>query len=246
VIESTSTYHRPIAHLLHGEFAPIMINPALAGSAKKKADKYDATLLAYHGLTGIWDPSYLPSGLQPDLTMGSRRLMKAIQGITKATTTLGTRLIDANLLLPQEIQMRSASARAIVQAIVEGLTDPVEAVKRATYYPNQGDMPDRQVTYQRLLGALTALPSLSQSPCRVLGALLKDVSHHERQCVVSRHWMDELLHKLTLSYPDGRTVTGEAMVSLLNTIPGVGNRYGEVFVAEAGLDVVKRFGSAGA
>lgn len=246
MIESTSTYHRPIVHLLHGEFAPIIINPALAGSAKKKADKYDATLLAYHGLTGIWAPSYLPSGLQHDLTMVSRRLMKAIQGITKATNTIGTRLIDANLLLPQEIQMRSASANAIVQAIVNGVTDPVEAVNRSTYYANHLDMPDRQVKYQRLLGALTALPSLSQSTRRVLGALLKDASHHERQCVVYRHWMYELLHNLTLTYPDGRTVTGEAIVTLLSTIPGVGNRYGEVFVAEAGLDVVKRFGSAGA
>ena len=58
--------------------------------------------------------------------------------------------------------------------------------------------------------------------------------------------MYELLHNLTVTYPDGRTVTGKDMMSLLSTIPGVGNRYGEILVAEAGLDVVKRFGSAGA
>lgn len=246
MIESTSTYHRPIVHLLHGEFVPIIINPSLAGSAKKKADKYDAVLLAYHGLTGLWKPSYLPSGLQHDLTIVSRRLMKAIQGMTKATNSIGTRLIDANLLLPQEIQMKSASGRAIVQAIVEGVTDPVEAVKRATYYTDHLELPDRQAKYQRLLDALIALPSLSQSTRRVLGALLKDVRHHERQCMLYRHWMYEILHKLTLTYSDGKTVTGAAIVNLLRTIPGVGSRYGEVFVAEAGLDVVTRFGSAGA
>ncbi len=58
--------------------------------------------------------------------------------------------------------------------------------------------------------------------------------------------MHELLQHLTLTSPDGRTVTGEAMVSLLRTIPGVGNRYGEILVAEAGREVVKRCGSAGA
>lgn len=58
--------------------------------------------------------------------------------------------------------------------------------------------------------------------------------------------MYELLPNLTVTYPDGRTVTGKDMMSLLRTIPGVGNRYGEILVAEAGLDVVKRFGSAGA
>ncbi len=88
--------------------------------------------------------------------------------------------------------MKSASGSAIVQAIVESATDPVEAVKRATYYTDHLDLPDRQVTYQRLLTALTALPAVSQSIRRVLGALLKDVSHHERQCVLYRHWMYEL------------------------------------------------------
>ena len=136
---------------MHGEFDAIVINPTLAGNAKKKADKYDATLLSYHGLTGIWEKSFLPSGLQHDLTVVSRRLIKATQAITRATNAMGTRLLDENLLLPREIQMKSASARAIVQAIAEGVTNPVEAVNRATYYARHRDLPDREETYQRLI-----------------------------------------------------------------------------------------------
>ncbi len=133
VIESTSTYHRPVVHALQGAFKPIIVNPALVGQTKKKADTYDAALLAYHGLTGIWEPSFLPCGFQHDLTNVNRRFIKATQQITRATNAIGTRLLDANLLLPREIQMKSASARAIVQAIADGVTSPVEAVNQASY-----------------------------------------------------------------------------------------------------------------
>ncbi len=244
VIESTSTYHRPIVHALHGAFDAIVINPSLAGNSKKKADKYDATLLAYHGLTGIWDISFLPSGIQHDLTAVNRRFMKATQEMTKATNAIGTRLLDENLLLPREIQMKSASARAIVQAIAAGVCDPVEAVNRASYYAQHRELPDRQATYQRLIEALTVLPDVSAYARHILAALLKDYAHFERQCLIYHAWMYELLNALSTTYPDGRTMTGVQCVDVLQTLPGVGSRYGEVFLAEAGIEVVKRFGSS--
>lgn len=233
-----------MVHALQEAFSPIIVNPVLIGQTKKKADKYDATLLAYHGLTGIWDPSYVLCGLQHDLTVVNRRFMKATQQITRAANAIGTRLIDATLLLPREIQMKSASARAIVQAIAEGVTSPVEAVNRATYYARHQDIPERRATYVRLIEALTVLPDVSVSERHVLSALLADIRHWERQCLLYHQWMAVLLRQLTLTYPDGRTLTGEDLIALLQTIPGVGARYGEVLLAEAGLDVVARFGKA--
>ena len=81
-----------MVHALQEAFRPIIVNPVLIGQTKKKADKYDATLLAYHGLTGIWAPSYMLCGLQHDLTVVSRRFMKATQQITRAANAIGTRL----------------------------------------------------------------------------------------------------------------------------------------------------------
>ncbi len=208
VIESTSTYHRPVVHTLQDEFEPIIVNPALVGQSKKKADKYDAALLAYHGLTGVWAPSFLLCGRHHDLTVVSRRFMKATQAVTRGTNAIGTRLVDANLLLPREIQMKSASARAIVRAIAEGVTSPVEAVNQATYYANHHDIPERHATYLRLCEALTVLPEVSVSTRHVVQALLHDIAHWERQCLLYHHWMQELLAVLTLSYPDGRHLSG--------------------------------------
>ena len=233
-----------MVHALQGAFRPIIVNPVLIGQTKKKTDKYDAALLAYHGLTGIWAPSYMLCGLQHDLTVVNRRFMKAIQQITRAANAIGTRLIDANLLLPREIQMKSASARASVQAIADGVTSPVEAVNRATYYARHQDIPERRATYIRLIEALTVLPDVSASVRQVLAALLADIRHWERQCLLYHQGMYGLLRHLSLTYPDGRTLTGEDLVALLQTIPGVGARYGDVVLAEAGLDVVGRFGKA--
>jgi hypothetical protein len=246
VIESTSTYHRPIVHALNGEFDPIIINPAHAGNSKKKADKFDAALLAYHGLTGIWEKSFIPSNTQHDLTIVSRRYMKAKQGITRATNAIGSRLIDYNILLPREIQVYSSSGKSIIQAIAEGESNPVEAVKRAKYYSSNLDMPDRKKKYQRLIEALTVLPNLSQYARNVIGALISEAEFFEKQCMIYHNWMTDLLTKIEITDDADRILTGIDIINLLKTIPGVGSRYGEVLISEAGIDVVKRFGSASA
>jgi hypothetical protein len=182
--------------------------------------------------------------MQHDLTNVSRRFIKANREMTKATNAIGTLLLDANLLLPREIQMKSVSARSIVQAIAQGETNPVKAVNHAVYYALHRDMPDRCAVYHRLIEALTALPDVSDSVRHILAALLKDYAHFERQCLIYHAWMNELLKTLSITYPDGRSLNGLECVELFTSIPGVGARYGEVFLAEAGIEAVTRFGTA--
>ena len=244
MIESTSTYHRPVVHALADDFDPIIINPALAGSSKKKADKYDAGLLAYHGLTGIWEKSFIPSGLQHDLTVISRRLIKAKQGITRATNAIGSRLIDYNLLIPREIQVYSESGKSILQAIVEGVKNPADAVNRATYYSANLHIPDRKDKYQRLVEALTSLPNITDHFRQLLNSLMDEADFFQRQCLIYQNWVSELLQNMSISYKDGRTLSGTDIVNLLKTIPGVGTRFGEILIAEASIDIEKRFGNA--
>ena len=59
VIEATSTYHMPI--LMAWKGVPSVINPMLAGAAKRKTDILDAGRLSFHDLTGVWKESYVPS-----------------------------------------------------------------------------------------------------------------------------------------------------------------------------------------
>ena len=40
------------------EGSPSVINPMIAGAAKKKTDKLDAERLSFHDLTEVWEASY--------------------------------------------------------------------------------------------------------------------------------------------------------------------------------------------
>ena len=60
VIESTGCYHFPV--VLAWEGSPCVVNPMLAGPYRRKSDRLDARVLAYHGITGLWPPSFFPTG----------------------------------------------------------------------------------------------------------------------------------------------------------------------------------------
>ena len=107
-------------------------------------------------------------------------------------------------------------------------------------------MPDRNEKYQRLVEALTALPNLSVYARHVIGALMSEADFFERQCTIYHNWMSDLLKKIEVTYDDDRILTGFDIINLLTTIPGVGTRFGEVLISEAGIDVVKRFESSSA
>ena len=59
VLESTACYHFPVMQAFGGE--PSVVNPLLAGPYRRKTDKLDARTLAYHGMSGLWPASFLPS-----------------------------------------------------------------------------------------------------------------------------------------------------------------------------------------
>lgn len=58
-IESTGNYHKIVLYAWTG--SPSVVNPSIAGAAKKKTDRLDSFLLATHDMTGIWQTSFLPS-----------------------------------------------------------------------------------------------------------------------------------------------------------------------------------------
>ena len=72
---------------------------------------------------------------------------------------------------------------------------------------------------------------------------MNEAKFYERQCLIYHNWLSDLLSNISITYKDGRVLTGIDIIDLIRTIPGVGSRYGEVFIAEAGIDVVKRFGN---
>ncbi len=244
VIESTATYHRPVFYMLRDHFDLILVNPVLAGEGKKKADKYDAGLLAYHGLTGLWKKSYIFPLVQEQCKTVSRRYEKAKNRFVSASNSIGTTLLNYNILISREIKVFSASGQVIIDAIAAGETDPCKIVISASYFRSEGTEEKRDKR-KRLMKALEGLSDLPDSVRDVIGKLTEDARHAEQRMI----WYNEKLHQIFEEYighyPDGRVLTANQISELIVTMPGAGVRLADVLISEAGLEIERRFEEPG-
>jgi transposase len=86
-IESTATYHCPVVANLGGR--AIVLNPVLARAALKKTDRFDAGTLAYHSLTGLYQPTWVADGVWRELrvlTRGEERFRTIARAILSTIT----------------------------------------------------------------------------------------------------------------------------------------------------------------
>ena len=112
-IESTSTYHLPVIKAVKGK--PCVVNPVLAGSAKKKTDVLDARLLSYHCITGLWPESFV---VPPDIEE-FRLLMKQRQYHSRQSTAITNRINNYILRFGHTLgsykSIRSIENRAVIE-----------------------------------------------------------------------------------------------------------------------------------
>ena len=113
-IESTSTYHMPI--LLAWEGTPSIVNPTLAGAAKRKTDHLDAKLLALHDLTGVWRESYLPSVDVNELRVLISERNRFLQEATSAGNRINNIIVRFGLTAGREGSIvRNSSIRSLIE-----------------------------------------------------------------------------------------------------------------------------------
>lgn len=244
-IESTSTYHRPVVCALFGHYDLILVNPLHAGEQKKKDDKFDAGKLAYHALTGIWPISYIYTDTQHQAKVISRRLQKTVNAKTAASNAIGSTLLDFNIPLSREIKMLSASGIAILESITGGEKDPEKAASAARYYFNSSS-PAVIEKFGKIVDSLTDLPKLPQTIIDTVENLYEIAKFNSELSIQYSDMLDQLLMGETIEYEDGRVLNGLQLQELLLTMKSVGKRYTQVFLAEFGLNIVERFGSAAA
>jgi transposase len=115
VIESTSTYHYPVLLALP-EWTPVVINPMLAGSAKRKTDRWDAHQLAYHCLCGTFQPYIPPTERERVL----RTLLRRRQKLQRAATRLSNGLLSGLCLfgINPLLRLRPKHGQEVLAAIL--------------------------------------------------------------------------------------------------------------------------------
>lgn len=228
-IESTGVYWRPVFNILEGVLEVILVNARhVKGLPGRKTDVKDCEWLADLLRHGLLKASFIPPAHIREL----RELVRYRQSLVKEQTALANRiqkLIESgNIKLGQVVSdVLGVSGRAMLRALAAGETSAEEMARLAR--PNLKVKPPE--LHRALQGRLTP------SQRWVLGELLG--RYQELEAALDR--VNGQIREEVSASPD--PFVAEA-VQLLDTIPGVGERVGEIIVAEIGVDM-SRFPTAG-
>ena len=203
-IESTSTYHLPV--LLAWEGSPSVVNPSIAGAAKKKTDKLDARLLAIHDLTGIWRPFYVvPTDVQ-DL----RVLISQRDYYSRFASALGNRINSTILKFGYTVGkegsvVKNGDVRTIVENIISDHPSPIPL-----------NLPPDRIPEDTRHVLAEEYQLYDQFSRRVT-----DFNQQIRDKVCSMDWPID----------GGKSVSGKELLSILMTAPGIGEHTAIVWLA---------------
>lgn len=225
-IESTGVYWKPVFNILEDALEVILINPEHARALRgRKTDRKDAEWLADLLRHGLLQPSFIP----PPEIRELRELTRYRESLVREQSAVANRiqkLIESgNIKLAQvATDALGASGRAMLWALARGETDPVKLAALA-----QGKLKEKRLALERALhGRLTAAQRF------VLGELLKRWAELETA--------DARVTKEIDQYLQARPKLARAR-EILDTIPGLGPRVGEVIVAEIGVEMKEVFPS---
>jgi transposase len=252
-MESTGEYWKPLYNILEGDFTVFLVNAAHVKQVPgRKTDKADARWLAKLMRHGLLQASFIPPLEQRDLRDLTRYRTRLVQERSREVNRVQGGLDRANIKLAAvATDIMGVSARAILAALVEGRADPAtmaELAKRRMrskiplleqaltglvrdhhrqllamqlahidFLDEQIDALDAEIT--RRLAALSGdePPVMPREPAGAVGSAAPEAA--------------------------GIPMTFTRAITLLDTIPGVNRRGGELLVAEWGIDM-GRFGTA--
>jgi transposase len=224
-MEATGVYWKPIFYALEDRFECWLLNAQhLHNVPGRKTDVADSVWICQLVEHGLVRPSFVPP---PEI-----RRLRDLTRLRKAQTDERTRAVqrlekvmqDAGIKLTSVAgQAYSKSARAMLGALLAGVTDPAELAELAK---------------ARLRSKIPQL--------RAALANRFQVDHHGAlvaQLLAHIDVLDEAIAALDARVID-RCAPFADIIELVDTIPGVARRTAEALVAECGIDMT-RFPSAG-
>ena len=203
-MESTSSYWRPVYNLLEGQFTVLVGNAYhMKAVPGRKTDVKDAEWIADLLRHGLIRGSFIPTPAQRQLRDLTRYRTHLVEERARLTNRLQMVLEDANVKLASVVtDIRGASARAMLAALVAGETEPTVLADLA-----QGRMRSkREVIAQAVVGRFTA--------------------HHAFLLTEHLSQLDYLEDAITRVSAEitQRLAAEQEALALLDTIPGVGQQ----------------------
>ncbi len=225
VMEATGVYWRPVWHVLSdGDFVLTLANAAHVKNVPgRKTDVADALWLADLLAHGLIRPSFVPDQPTQDMRALLRTRKQLVREQASHVQRVQKTLEDANIKLGSVLtQTMGVSGRAILQALIEGETDPealLTLIQRGVKAPPekpraalQGRLTDRHRFLLRL--HLRQVDALAEAVAEIDAEVDRDLDPFRRA------------------------------VRQLRGIPGVSDLTAQVIVSEIGIDM-RRFPTAG-
>jgi len=222
-MESTSAYWRPVYNLLEGHLTVLVANAYhIKAVPGRKTDVRDAEWIADLLRHGLLRGSFIPSPEQRQLRDLTRYRTHLVEERARVTNRLQMVLEDANVKLAAVVtDVRGVSARAILEALVAGESDPTTLADLA-----RGRLrAKRELLTRAVVGRFTA--------------------HHA--FLITEHlsqldYLEEAMERVSAEIAQRLQAEHDA-IDLLDTVPGIGRRAAEIIIAEIGTDLA-RFPSA--
>jgi len=216
-MESTGVYWKPIYNILEGHLEVVVVNAQhLKKVPGRKTDVQDAEWLAECFQLGLLRASFIPPAPVRELRDLTRYRTCLIRERARTANRLQKVLEDANIKLAGvATDIQGVSAWAMLQAIVEGNTDP-EAM------------------------ADLAKGLLRKKRPQLVSALAGRVKPHHRFLIAEQvsqiEYLEEAIQRISAEVGE-RLRPIELQVKRLDSIPGISRQIAEVMLAEIGWDM---------
>jgi transposase len=240
-LESTADYWKPVFNILEEGFEVILVN---AQHVKKvpgrKTDASDAEWLAELMLHGLLKASFIPAKPQRALRELTRYRSTLVRERGRVVNRVEKLLESTNIKLSSVVtDVLGVSAKAMLTELAAGATDPQALAELA-----KGRLRNKM---KELEAALTG--TVAEHQRFILAQQLGHIDFLDEQIEVLSQEISRQLERMSRPPTDHEegsrsTATGsepslswEAAVELLDTIPGVDRRIAEVILAEVGLEM---------
>jgi transposase len=218
-MESTGVYWKPIHNLLEDAFALLVVNAAhIKAVPGRKTDVKDAEWIADLLRHGLLRGSFIPDAPQRELRELTRHRTSLVEDKTRVVNRLQKALEGANLKLSSVVtDINGVSARAMLEALLKGETDPTVLAELA-----KGRLKEKR---------------------QELEAALDGVVRPHHRLLITQHleqidFLEDAIRQVSAEIEE-RLRPFEAEVQRLDTIPGVNRRIAEVILAEVGADLTR-------
>ena len=219
-LESTGQYHEVVLRAWLGE--PELINPLLAGATLKKTDVADASKLARMSLSGVWRTYYVPS----DDVKEVRALIaeRSNYGLiaTRTSNRINSMLLRFGITVGREGSVtKSHKVRGVIEGLIQNTPDEVDELT--------GEIEDEDL--EEVDFDISLCPD--GLPDSIKELIREEYDTYDSAVAMRNSFQRKVIDKvLSMKWETkDSTLNGKEMLHLLETVPGIGEVTGCIWLA---------------